>query len=88
MFGIFLWEAHARREPYDDCNMSRKEMLEKIKSGELRPSKLDESVCSAEMWKLIDVCWSQNVNDRPTMDKIHADLKWLLSYSSTGYKFT
>ncbi len=71
MFGIFLWEAHARKKPYSYYEDVFK--LDKIKKGELRPSKLDEEThsCIPAMWKLMNLCWSQNVKDRPTMKQVY-----------------
>lgn len=65
-FGVLVWEVFNKAElPYSEiCN---EDVLHKLKVGELKLSTLKDAPES--LVKLLEKCWSQNLNDRPSFSE-------------------
>lgn len=68
MFGIFLWELFSREVPY--LGVSTKDMIQGVKAGDLRPSRLDAKKCPEAIFTLITDCWRHKPEERPTMAEV------------------
>ncbi|XP_054709751.1 inactive tyrosine-protein kinase 7-like [Uloborus diversus] len=66
-FAVLIWEVFHKAElPFSD--MSNDEVMQKLQAKELKISLPNDAPDS--LVKLIDKCWSQNPNDRPTFSEI------------------
>lgn len=71
-FGVLLWEVMTHNVPYEDVDMSVKEILQKVGDGKLRPNchhGLDK-----ELVECMQDCWAQKPEDRPSLEDLEMKL--------------
>ncbi|KAK2140351.1 hypothetical protein LSH36_1384g00003 [Paralvinella palmiformis] len=76
-FAIICYEILTRKEPYSFDNMTPRDMINRIRTGEstpFRPTLPEETDASKEMVKLTRLCWDEEPDRRPTFINIKAAL--------------
>ena len=73
-FAFVIWELLAREVPYKKHTQAF--IINGVCSDGLRPFKPDG--CPKVLWKLIERCWAQEAEDRPTFAEVVRTLKRLL----------
>ncbi|KPJ67971.1 MAG: hypothetical protein AMJ43_00710 [Coxiella sp. DG_40] len=66
--GMLFWEIAARKVPFDDCK-NNWDVPNAILTGN-RPPMPDDCDCPQAFKKLIEWCWQQNQEDRPTAEEV------------------
>jgi Bruton agammaglobulinemia tyrosine kinase len=71
-FAVFMWEACSfGKIPYEYINEDDDVCQEKLEGKRLtRPDK-----CDPNIWKLMNLCWNDRPENRPTFQMIHTQLK-------------
>lgn len=73
-YGIIIWEISARRTPYGDMTQQQIGFYVTVKKG--RPDKsLISSDTPQALIKLMEQCWDDDPNNRPTFEQIIDYLK-------------
>jgi ankyrin repeat protein len=69
MFGVCLWEMLARQRPYAALGLSTWQ----VASAVCRQQRLltQPAGCPADLWTLIEQCWSHEPSLRPSMGRVH-----------------
>ncbi|GIY43566.1 inactive tyrosine-protein kinase 7 [Caerostris darwini] len=68
-FAVLVWEVFNKAEmPYTE--MSNEEVFQKLQAGKLKLSILEDT--PETLVKLLEKCWSQNPNDRPSFSEVVA----------------
>lgn len=50
----------------------------------MRPDRLDPSRCPARVWALIERCWAQEPQQRPSAEEVASELEALLEAHCSG----
>uniref|UniRef100_A0A914BWM5 Mitogen-activated protein kinase kinase kinase n=1 Tax=Acrobeloides nanus TaxID=290746 RepID=A0A914BWM5_9BILA len=66
-FGILMWEMLARRQPITDPDSHAYTILWQVSEGRRPPVIKD---CPSALMDLIQLCWDDNPNKRPTIDEV------------------
>lgn len=76
-FGVMLWEALTKKVPYETWDVPGWELSSKICRGdrETIPTHIP-----SELATLIQQCWAQNPNERPTMMEVTTRLSQILEH--------
>jgi serine/threonine protein kinase len=80
-FAVFMWEACSfGKMPYEYINDDEEVSRQKLKGKRLtKPDK-----CDPNIWKLINLCWNDEPEDRPNFQKIHTQLKNIQNVESSS----
>jgi serine/threonine protein kinase len=79
-FGTFMWEACSfGKMPYEEIDDDDEVSRQKLAGNRLtRPNK-----CDPNIWKLMNLCWNDQPNNRPNFKKIHKQLKIIQNVESS-----
>ena len=77
MFAIFMWETFGRKTP-PNGKYTPQIFARAVMEGKIRPAKISELLCPPQVWTLIEDCWKQKPEERPTMEAVCERLKQLL----------
>ncbi|OWF56507.1 Atrial natriuretic peptide receptor 1 [Mizuhopecten yessoensis] len=85
-FGIILQEIATRSTPYSDMNLNADDIIHRVITVSTIPFRPNVSGtdCSNELLKLIEICWDETANDRPTFDGIALGFKKINSANSSN----
>ncbi len=86
MFGILLWEMFARELPYGDVQAPAQQTASEIAHGVLRPRQLASEQCPQDIWCIMQDCWNQNPDERPTMEQVLQRLQDALKGPAGDFK--
>jgi len=73
-FGIILWEMFYCEEPYRSSQIPP-DMLTQCVTNGVRPEWLNSRAIPSELKNLIEMCWADNVIDRPTTHDLYQILE-------------
>eukprot|EP00002_Diphylleia_rotans_P037319 TRINITY_DN832_c0_g1_i12.p1 TRINITY_DN832_c0_g1~~TRINITY_DN832_c0_g1_i12.p1 ORF type:complete len:2157 (+),score=329.35 TRINITY_DN832_c0_g1_i12:121-6591(+) len=79
-FGIVIWEVLTRKEPYEDYG-GIKEVPYKVLKDQMRPRLDDVGKDGLDVIPLMQRCWSQKPDDRPSFSHLVEELKLSKSQS-------
>ena len=74
-FGILLWELNCREVPWKGLSFIE---ISKAVSGGKRPAFGEHSICSEELKEVMEECWSQKEEERPSFSSILERLEKLV----------
>ncbi|XP_060081858.1 atrial natriuretic peptide receptor 1-like, partial [Ylistrum balloti] len=85
-FGIILQEIATRNTPYADMNLNADDIIRRVTEVSSIPFRPNMSVtdCCRELQHLIQICWDEVANQRPTFDTIACDFKKINSSNSSN----
>ena len=71
-FGVTIWEIIERKVPYSELSTSA--VADAVNKGKrlARPTQID---IPDSLWELVQSCWHENIQLRPSFDQICATLK-------------
>ena len=79
-FGVFMHEACSfGRMPYEDINDDQEVRRQKLIGKRLS----QPADCDPNLWKLMDLCWHDRPENRPTFQQIHTQLKAIQNIQSS-----
>lgn len=83
-FGIVLWELFTESEPWKTEGLSSAEIEYQVVAGKRPsiPARLRAEPANAAYIALIEECWSQDPQDRPTFAQVVARLKEMCLFAS------
>lgn len=74
-FGVILWVLYAAKEPYSHLEHSW-DVAKFVSEGNREEIGID---CPAGYKRIIEMCWAQNPEDRPTSEELLEELEQLYS---------
>jgi hypothetical protein len=81
MTGVFFWELWHQSVPYPELDSLAAAM--QVLHQDLRPAFVNANVDSkagVKLKALVEACWVQDVNARPTMEDVHARMQIVLHH--------
>ena len=72
-----MWETFGRKTP-PNGEYTPQVFARAVKEGKIRPAKISELLCPPPVWTLIEDCWKQKPEERPTMEAVCKRIKQLL----------
>eukprot|EP00002_Diphylleia_rotans_P021826 TRINITY_DN4256_c0_g1_i1.p1 TRINITY_DN4256_c0_g1~~TRINITY_DN4256_c0_g1_i1.p1 ORF type:complete len:695 (-),score=101.70 TRINITY_DN4256_c0_g1_i1:458-2542(-) len=86
-FGIIIWEVFSRQEPYEGEEVAESIAIRVAKEG-LRPDRIPDAEQPVEFRSLMESCWDNDMNKRPTFTSILKTMNSVFDPSNSSMSFS